>query len=149
MCNKYDTPYHSVKKELSDQLKELTQIWNVGVKNRKIAHSNGVYSWDDPTCSAEVMGIHGQKIGPIIDQIIQINRDSGQLILPDVIQNNTFNWKTPHELDFYIDFEGITGCLYYQNTNLTNCETDSQILFLIGVGYEENNKWKYMQFRRE
>ena len=146
MCNRYDTPYHSVKKDLSDKLKELTQLWNVGVKNRRIAHSNGVFSWDDPACSAETMGIYGQKIGPIVDQIIHINRDSEELISPTIIHNNTFDWQQRHALDFYIDFEGVTGCLYYQNINLQHCETDSQLLFLIGVGYEENNSWKYKLF---
>jgi hypothetical protein len=146
MCNRYDTPYHGVKRDLADKLKELTQIWNVGVKHRKIAHKKGIYSWDDPNCSSENMGIHGKKVGPVIDKIIEINRDSIDLIKPNKITNNMTNWKTKHDLDFYLDFEGITGCLYYNDINLENAKQDNQIVFLVGVGYEDNGIWNYKSF---
>lgn len=146
MCNRYDTPYHGVKRDLSDKLRELTQLWNVGVKHRKIAHTNGIYSWDDPKCSSENMGIHGKKIGPVIDKIIEINRDSTDLIKPNKIQNNNSNWKTTNGLDFYLDFEGITGCLYNRDINLQNAKADNQIVFLVGIGYENNGIWNYKSF---
>lgn len=146
MCNRYDTPYHSVKKDLADKIKEVTQIWMVGVKHRKIAHGNGIYSWDDPNCRSENIGIHGKKIGPVVDKIIEINRDSVELMKPAKIKNNTSNWKTKNDLDFYLDFEGITGCLYNKDINLQNAKADNQILFMIGVGYEENNSWVYKTF---
>src|SRR5439155_14931574 len=83
MCNRFDTPYHNIKKDLAENNKELTQIWMVGVKHRKIAHANGIYKWDDPNCNSETLGINGNKIGPIINKIIKINRDSDILIKPD------------------------------------------------------------------
>lgn len=143
MCNRYDTPYHGVKQELADKIKEITQIWMVGVKNRKIAHTNGIYAWDNPKCNSKNIGINGEKIGPIIDKIIQINRDPLGLIKPDIIRNNISNWQHSHELDFYIDFEGINGCLYNKEINIKNSKADSQLLFLIGIGFEENGNWVY------
>jgi len=148
MCNRYDTPYHGVKKELADQLKELTQIWMVGVKHRKIAHDNKIFTWDDPRCDSESLGINGNKIGPVVDKIIDINRTTtSDLIRPEHIKNNTSNWQEKGPLDFYIDFEGITGCLYYQDIDLTNSRKDNQIVFMVGIGYEdEHGNWKYQCF---
>lgn len=146
MCNRYDAPYHKIKKDLADKLKEITQIWMVGVKHRKIAHNNNIYSWDDPKCNSKTMGINGKKIGPTIDKIIQINRHPHKLIEPPIIKNNIYDWKRKSELDFYVDFESVNGCLYNKDINLTNSKADSQLLFMIGVGYEENNKWVYKSF---
>ena len=149
MCNRYDTPYHNVKKDLAENMKELTQIWMVGVKHRKIAHEKGIYSWDDVNCCSENIGINGKKIGPVVNKIIDINRTSSpDLIRPKFIENNTGEWKTKNELDFFIDFEGITGCLYYQDINLQNSKQDNQIVFMVGIGYEDDNgKWNYNCFK--
>lgn len=146
MCNRYDSPYHYLKQDLSDKIKELTQIWMVGVKHRKIAHSNGVYRWDDPRCNSEIMGLRGKKIGPIVDKIIEINRYDDVLLKPIKIKNNINNWQHKNELDFYIDFEIINGCLFNTEINLKNSRTDNQIVFLIGLGYEENGLWYYKSF---
>lgn len=146
MNNRYDTPFHNIKKDLAEKIKELTEIWMVSTKNRKIAHSKGIYSWNNPACSSKNMGIFGKKIGPIVDKILSINRSQSELINPKKIKNNSNNWQEKKELDFYVDFETISGCLYYQDINLMNCKKDSQIIFLIGVGYEENNVWKYKSF---
>ncbi|ARF09679.1 hypothetical protein Indivirus_2_58 [Indivirus ILV1] len=146
MCNKFDSPYHNIKKELCDQLNEITQIWMVGVKHRKIAHSKGIMGWDDPRCNSETIGMHGKKLGPIVDKIIRVNRDNIGNILPSTIINNMENWQTKTDLDFYLDFEGITGCLYDKNICLENSEIDSQLIFMIGVGYENKGNWEYKTF---
>ena len=40
--------WEGVKRWLADELRELTQLWQVGVNQRKDAHSGGIYRWDDP-----------------------------------------------------------------------------------------------------
>ena len=146
MCNKFDSPYGSVKKELANELNEITSVWMVGVKHRKIAHEKGIMSWEDPKCNALAMGIKGQKIGPIIDKIIQINRDNIGNISPNIIGNNLGNWQNKSPLDFYLDFEGLTGCIYDRNIDLVDSELDSQSVFMVGVGYENNGIWEYKTF---
>lgn len=150
MCNQYDTPYHNIKLTLANKTKELTQMWNVGLKNRLIAHKKGIYSWNDKKCSSSIMGINGKKIGPIIDKIIKINRDSAKLIEPTIITNNMCNWQQQKALDFYIDFEYVSECFYSNRDGVTdmkaNNEIDNRLIFLIGVGYLENDIWKYKCF---
>ena len=33
---------------MAGEMKELTQLWQVGVRKRNEAHSSGIYRWDDP-----------------------------------------------------------------------------------------------------
>ena len=63
-----------VKKWLAGELKELTQLWQVGVKGRKMAHAVRLYSWNDPRITAEKVGVKGAKDGPILKQNCQSTR---------------------------------------------------------------------------
>ena len=45
-----------VKKWLAGELKELTQLWQVGVAKRKEAHAAGIYRWDDPHITPAAVG---------------------------------------------------------------------------------------------
>jgi hypothetical protein len=144
MCSQ-NSIWDKVKEKLSDQLKELTKIYMVGYKNRNYAHAKRIVKWNDPQCSAKNLGINGPKIGPIVDAIISINRDSKDEITPDRIQNNVHNWQKEHGLDFYIDFETFNEMLIRTNINIKR-STNSNIIFMKGVGYCENNKFKYNSF---
>lgn len=148
MCNRYDTPYHGLKKEVAEEINELTQIWMVGIKNRNIAHTKGIYKWSDKRCNSKMLGINGKKIGPIVDKIIKINREGKQLMTPKKIKNNLYNWK--HEtLEFFVDFEAANGCFYDTDIDLEDSKKDSNLIFMIGVGFVENGKWTYKAFVSE
>ena len=148
MNNKYDTPYHKVKRELAGKIDELTQIWMVSVCNREIAHENGIFKWTDPKCTSESMGINGKYVGPLIDEILDINRnnDPTDLIRPSMITNNDYDWQNKKDIDFYVDFETINGVFYDKNINLQNSRMMENTIFMIGIGYEENNNWVYKSF---
>ena len=145
MCNKLDNPYHSIKKDLASQMSELTEIWMVGPKNREIAHKKHIYSWKNKKCSAANLGIHGHKVGPVVDKIIKINRDSKNLIEPLKLTNNENDWQTETALDLYVDFETLSGTLY-DNINILNAKSFNPFLFMIGVGYILNGEWNYTVF---
>jgi hypothetical protein len=149
MCNRYDTPYHEIKRELSSKLDEITSIWMVGVKDRQKAVDKGVCAWSDPRCSSDLMEIKGEKIGPTVDAIMSINRNKIEKIKPDIVLNNSYEWQTKSEFDFYIDFEAINSCFYDREINVLDSSGDNGVLFMIGVGYEENNKWVYKSFIME
>jgi len=134
MKNTYDLNYRKIKKELSENIGELTQIWNVGVKFRKFAHKNGIYSWKNNKCNSKTLGFNNNSsIGFIVDKIIKINR-SNKNIEPKKISYNINNWKIcPSDtLEFYIDYETL---IY----------NEKSFIFMIGIGYEDNG-WKFKNF---
>lgn len=143
MCNKHDNPYHFIKKNQADSIKELTSLWQVGYKNRKIAHDQNIFRWDDPNCSADTLGFKQYNNNNkelrnyrVVNKLIEINRDSDKLVLPTIISNNSNNWKRKTNYDFYIDFETCSYKLYDGQINLYN-NNNSQILFCVGIYYQD------------
>lgn len=146
MCNFYDVPYHHVKNEIADRINELTQLWMVGPKNRKYAHENGIYSWKDPLCTTDMLGIFGPRISPVLQKIIEVNNSSVPILSPEIIKNNDYDWQNKSNVDFYVDFETINECFFEKTINLHNSKVESNLIFMIGVGYEEKKTWKYQSF---
>jgi hypothetical protein len=144
MCSQ-DSCWEKVKQDVSNNIKELTKLWMVGYKNRNYAHTKGILRWDDPKCSAKNLKINGQKISPILDTIIKINRDSTNIIVPTKIKNNYGNWQAKSDLDFYIDFETFNKCFLETNIDIKHA-INSNIIFMIGVGYIDDDKFKYKSF---
>jgi len=95
MKNKYDSPYHGAKKEIADNIGELTSLWNVSAKHRNNAHSKNVYSLRDKKLSSSVLGLNGNR-GKILDNILTTNRDSDCIIRPKTITNNYNSWQDKH-----------------------------------------------------
>ena len=133
MKNSRYNNYSLVKNQLAYEIKELTSIWYVNYKNRNFAHSNNIYSWTDKKCNSTTLGINNKR-GIIIDNILNVNRDSDKIIYPLQIKYNENNWKqyNNNTMEFYIDYE------------TTNYENRTYI-FMIGVGYIDNG-WKFKNF---
>lgn len=144
--NKLDAPWTKEKNEVAEKINELTNVWYVTVKNRQIAHNNGVKSWKDDKCNSEIMGFPKGNRARIIDEILNINRSSTEIIAPKYINNNMYNWKLKGPTDFFIDFETINCTFYNSNIDLNSSKTDSDLVFMIGVGHVENNEFVYKVF---
>lgn len=69
-----DSTWWHQKLTIAKKIKDLTMLWQVGYINREIAHSKGIYRWDDPRCSAKELGIRVEKHAEIIDIMINMNR---------------------------------------------------------------------------
>jgi hypothetical protein len=148
MCNtQYDAPYHQIKKEIADNLEELTSLWMVGVKNRENAHQQGVFRYSDPRCNAKTLGITGKKIAPVLDKMISMlhNRDNNIHLIPTLIQNNDHDWQTKYDIEFFVDYEAIQLVFdKSQQMNILNSKTESCFIFMIGVGFENHHGvWEY------
>lgn len=132
MSNHYDSPYRAMKQKIANEIKEITQIWMIGPKQRQIAHASNKLKWDD--CNSEILGIGHTTRANIIDQIIDTNKND-ELFLPNKIKNNLENWQNYHEIDdFFIDFETI-------NTDFVNVEyPDKIMIFMIGIWYKNEYK---------
>lgn len=128
------------------ELDEITQIWYVSVPNRIYAHEQGIMSWKDEKCTSETLGITGEYKPAVIDGILSINRDSAGTIMPSKIGNNDKFWQTKSSVDFYVDFETINESLKDDTMDILNNKNNADIVFMIGVGYEQNGIWHYRDF---
>lgn len=146
MCNSHDSPWHAVKQQLADDNKELTNLWMVGPKNRAIALKQGICKWTDPKCTAEILGITGQKTGGILDEILRVNQSKTLKITPEIITTDIHNWKERDTIEFFVDFETCNGVISDIKW-LPSARTET-IIFMIGVGYIDphTKKWVTKDF---
>lgn len=128
--NNIDSIHMKQKIELSKKLGEITLIWNCSIEHRKNAFNNNIYSFLDKNCNSKALGIKG-KNAAIIDNIIKFQRDSFDIINIDKFKLN--NLKIFDKQSFFVDFETI-------NIN------SIQNIFMIGLGYINNNKWIYKNY---
>lgn len=143
MKNKYDTPYHSAKKQLADKYCEITSVYQCGVKHRMSAIKHGITNWKNPQCSAEVLGHKGKKLAPRIDAILDINRDSN----PDkhYTPDHLVERLPKHRVEIFIDFETTSDITDDIPTDAYT-KPDTYV-FLIGVTYQINKgPCKYKSF---
>ena len=84
----------------------------------------------------------------IISKNIKINnnRDNNIKLRPRVIANNNDNWQNKLETEFFVDFESLNTQFIHKEINLSNSKSITDYLFMIGVGYEENNTYKHKTF---
>lgn len=150
MASAGESNWDNMKAQYAKKINEITLLWNCGVKNREIANNNGVYTFDDPKCSAKMLGIYGEKQAPILDEIININRKRKFTDKLDYISmklNNKFDnqWLEKHKLRLTVDFETI-NCVFDDFSSLPNAQ-DYNYLFMIGVSYQiHNQEYKYKMF---
>ena len=150
MSSSLDSSYTDSKERLADRLGEITMLWNCGVKNREIAHANGVYSWRDPKFNAKICGINGVKQAPTLDKIIAINQQTTFDSVDDRIKfypnpGADNRWKQSVDLRITVDFELINNIvddfssMPYANT--------SSYLFMIGLSIQyKTNPYEYRMF---
>jgi hypothetical protein len=128
MKNEKDGNYGKLKKDLASELKEITQIYYCGVKNRELAFNNNIYKFTDDRCNSKNLGFNKGKISNIVDAIININKQNIDKFLPKKVN---FNWKKIDEtiLEVYLDFETM-------NSLLKNVD---EMIFMIGIGIDMHN----------
>ena len=86
-----------VKKWLAAELKELTQLWQVGAGNRNAAHESGLFRWDDPQVTPEAVGVTSKTYAPILAQMLTVNQPTytGPPVLPVRIEKTRDDWHAP------------------------------------------------------
>ncbi len=148
MCNTFDFPFRQIKKTFAEKNNDLTLLWNVGPKQRRVANNQGIYSWRDEKCTSETLGMNGKVKGKIVDKILDVNRSETHAISPKFILNNFADWKNENcrEVELYVDFE--TSCSVFNSMEDLPSNNASSRIFLIGAGYThpKNGKWIYKSF---
>lgn len=149
--NQNDNGWGSVKKEILKKTRDITQVWNLTQKHRDFAFDNNIKRWDDENCTTENLDMNETKTSNTIDKILSINRQNTFKILPNKkkdIKDNRFNWKRKFRTDFFIDFETTSEhFLNLNEINLNDSRLNSQIVFMIGVGYEFKENFHYKCFK--
>jgi predicted RecB family nuclease len=142
MC--IDSGIWNVQKEnISNEIGELTCIWNVNISHRENAFKKGIKKWQDKKCNSKILGIKGKR-SDIIDKILNINRQNVHKILPLKIENNIYNWKY-NKNEIFVDFETISDIIT-DFDNLPN-QKSSELIFLIGIYHRnDENNWEYTKF---
>lgn len=150
MSSTSETSWNNFKNDYAIQIGEITLLWNCGIKNRHIAHKNGVYTFLDDNCNAENLGINGPKQAPVLNQIININKkrkfsnpmDRIYLNLNEEVNNQ---WIIPTKLRISVDFETINN-VFDDFSELPKSQNNNY-LFMIGIAYQiENKKREYKMF---
>ena len=133
--------WEHVKKWLAGELKELTLLWQVGVPKREVAHSRGIYRWDDPRLTPTAIRVAGAKHKRVLAQLLSVNRGDEPPVLPLHIETNQGNWRVTPKLEFYVDFEYCSDL----NDDFSKLpEKGGQpLIFMIGCGHLEEGKWQF------
>ena len=136
--------WNQEKKEIADNIGEITSILYCGQKERQLALKQHVKSWKDPKFTSSIVNIRGQR-GKIIDKIVEINRQNDKCILPQKIQSTTHGWFT-EDNEMFVDFETLADMFSSFSELPESRKTD--IIFMIGVYYKnkKTKKWQYKKF---
>ena len=131
--------WNKEKKRIADELGEITTIWNCGIKHRDVAFLNEITSWKNSNCTSSNIGVNG-KNAHIIDKIMAINRQNKDKILPKKLVEDIS--KIGDEM--FVDFETLTDI--FPNFNNLPEQSPMGMIFMIGVGWIEDDKWIYKSF---
>jgi hypothetical protein len=136
--------WQSHKEKIADNIGEITTVWYCGIKHRNNCIKKGITSWRDPDCNSSNLGINGKR-APVIDSILDINRQNVDKIRPKKIKNNMFGWKN-QENEIFVDFETI--CDIFSPFSELPEQKKTDMIFMIGIWYKPKNtsKWEYKRF---
>ncbi len=145
MSHTQDAPWRSAKKRIARDLDELTLLWHVGHDKRAAAHAEGVFCWSDPRCTAETLGVVGEKTGPTLDAILAANRDAaGPVLRPERVTADEAVWRPVPALEFFVDFETVSDL---DDDFSTFPERGGHTLIaMIGCGHVEDGAWRFCAF---
>lgn len=147
MKNPYDKNYKKIKKTIAIKNKEITLLWNCGVKNRQLAWNQGIKRYDDPKLNCKILGFENTSKENILDPMLKILHSDKIVLLNK--NNNFMNWQLLGQFEFYVDFETFnTESIYDENSNMdmnmdnsNNLYSSTQQIYMIGIGfYNKNNK---------
>jgi len=135
--------WNSTKKEIANNLGEISQVWMCGVKNRRVAFSNGVRDWRDPRATAERLGVTGKR-AVIVDKMLTINNQDENTVLPLTITENTMKWRDVKN-EIFVDFETFSDVFLNEEEKVTD-QPRVNLIYQIGLGYVDETGWTYKYF---
>ncbi|MCY4582693.1 MAG: ribonuclease H-like domain-containing protein [Chloroflexi bacterium] len=139
-----DWPWEKEGKRITDELEDLTKLWQVGPEKRNSAVRKGITSWKDPRATAETLGVTGPATKTVLEAILDVHRNDGPVVRPAHVQAAESEWREQPPLEFFVDFEYVSDL---KDNFSTYPERGGQtIIFMIGCGHMEDGKWRFEQF---
>ena len=143
--NQQDEPWHHAKRQISNELQELTLLWQVGTSGRNASHEHGVFEWSDPRVTAALVKVTGPKRIPVFEAILDINRsEEGPPVRPAQIVAAASEWRASPPLEFYVDFETVSDLA--DDFSQIPQRGGQPLIFMIGCGHIENDSWNFRCF---
>ena len=144
MKNDRDQPWHEAKREVAEELRELTLLWRVSPSMRERARDRGVTRWDDRRISAEFVGLSGEAHAVMFDALIAANRDTGPALRPARISADGGRWRARAPLELYVDFETVNDL----NDDFRDFprKGGQSLIFQVGCGTFIDGHWEFAQF---
>jgi putative phage-type endonuclease len=157
MCNTSDDTWHDIKQGLAKKTNDITSLWMVGPKNRTTAKKNNITNWRSQSCTAQDLGVSGDKTSSVLQLIIDYNQDTElmepyipaneltieHMLHPLKINNNFYNWRKTHNkknfIEFYIDFETMSGIILDKIIPVTDNNIDTNPYGESGIDIENKN----------
>ena len=142
MKNRYDAPWQRAKRELAEELGELTLIAHVGPRVRAQAHARGVTRIDDRDLSATFLGLTPTTGGPVVDAILAVDRSRDRAyVRPARIDADEGRWRETAKVECYVDFETVNDVL----DDLTTFPERGGValIFQVGCGRLVNGEWTF------
>lgn len=131
--------YEVIKKDLAEQNSEITQIYRVGIKERKLALSKGISRADDPRLTLDILGMKNSDTNDLVRSVITVNStDFPHDILFRELKDRE-EWDNP-PIKIYLDIETINNTAY----NLGHIREN--FIYMIGIGIVIENKWNFKYF---
>jgi hypothetical protein len=150
MKNTSDAPWHTAKKRIADEHRELTQMWQIGVDRRDalVSGDSGgdpVSRWDDPTLTPELAGVKGPKTAPMLEAILEVNLDGNGLpVRPERVTIAETEWRPPDPLEFFVDFETVSDL--DDDFSRLPARGGQPLIFMIGCGHLEEGRFIFRCF---
>ena len=157
MCNKFDYPWRGIKLEMSNKLKEITMLWNCGIKERNTAFKLNIKKWNDKKwIESNSKNNKNNKSNNILTNIVKINTQKKNKIDIGNIKTIKELILTPNKIEFYVDFETCGDLNHNFDEYITYnkkypIEPDTRnntIIFMIGIGWinPTTNEWVFKTF---
>ena len=143
--NRQDGPWHAAKMRIAEKLEDLTLLWRVAERGRRLGHEAGIYRWTDPACTPEKVGVTGEKRPYTLQRILEINRSSdGPPVQPARIRTAEQEWRENPPLEFYVDFETVNDLA--DDFSRIPQRGGQPLIFMIGCGHAEDGEWAFASF---
>jgi predicted RecB family nuclease len=143
--NQQDGPWRAAKRRIAEELEDLTLLWQVAERGRRLGHEAGVYRWTDPACTPAVVGVTGDKRPDTFQKLLDINRsDDGPPVRPARIHAARGEWSEEPDLEFYVDFETVNDLA--DDFSGIPQRGGQPLIFMIGCGHIEDGEWSFASF---